>query len=71
MTPLDIVSVMKAGATLHMELTKDGPQYWLSCSKVPVLYNVAQSVIRNPAIHGCGDCLWDSAEQMSQTYRAD
>jgi hypothetical protein len=69
MTRDEIISAMKEGATLHMEHTEDGKQFWLHCTHLPVRTDVGERVIADPIVISAGDALFDDA--LPQTFRIE
>jgi hypothetical protein len=69
MTRSEIINAMKAGATLHMEHTEEGKQFWLHCLRLPVRTDVGERVIADPIVIGAGDTLFE--DTLPQTFRIE
>jgi hypothetical protein len=61
-----VLADMRAGATLHLQHAKAGPQWALSNGR-RVANDIAQLVIASASVVGVGDSLFNDA--ASQTWR--
>jgi hypothetical protein len=63
------IAAMHAGQALHLHHGRNGPVWWLSRSGKRVDDEVAQLVIKNPAIVSVGDALPLGSNITAQTWR--
>jgi hypothetical protein len=63
------IAAMARGEALHHHHDRFGPVWWLSRSGKRVRNEVAQLVVKNPAVVGVGDALPLGTEIPSQTWR--
>ena len=64
-----IIAAMSAGQALHLHHSRNGAVWWLSRSGKRVDDEVAQLVVRNPAIISGDDALPLGTDIPSQTWR--
>jgi hypothetical protein len=64
-----VIANMRDGQTLHRHHTWHGPIWWLSKDGNYIADEVAQLVIKNPAVVDVGDALPLGADIPAQTYR--
>jgi hypothetical protein len=63
------VAAMGAGQALHRHHGRNGTVWWLSRTGERVDDNVAQLVIKDPAVAGVGDALPLGTDIPAQTWR--
>jgi hypothetical protein len=63
------IDAMRHGQALHHQHDRNGPLWWLSKDGRRISNEIAQLVIKNPAIVGVGHTLPLGADIPAQTFR--
>jgi hypothetical protein len=64
-----VINAMRHGQALHFQNQRDGAVWWLSKDGQRVTDEVAQLVIKNPAVASVGDALPLNIDVPAQTWR--